>query len=498
MLIGLMNMIKRDKTIIFVSFLLFICIFSGFVFADNSSTEPTPLVYFTKIGCPHCAKVDPILLGEMVRQENILIIEYEVGDKQANGQYIIPYVTGGYKSNYNVPQLILGKDNVFFSEKITTGLDNYLKINPITKNYPFPTDIYPNGDVNSFSNLKINNIAGLPTIWYKDRVLFKTGLSSVSDEDLYELLTTSDLDPVIRKNYHKLLLDTGIEISYSRIEFDNAVELKGYNFYWNGNTTFSEICESQDIVVDINTDSNCDGITQIDNSQEKVSLWTVISLALVDAVNPCEFAVLILLLLTIMTTNIGKKRRVLYSGLAFSLAIFLLYFVYGLVLVNLFKLIPGVDIIRTVIYKVIALFAIFLAVIQLKDYFNYRPGTIGTEMPMKFRPKVQRLIAKVTSPIGAFVVGIFVSVFLIPCTIGPYVILGNLLSYGSLLSALPVLLLYNVIFILPMIIITLIIYFGVTEVQKVGEWKQRNIRYFHLIAGIILFILGILLLFGII
>jgi len=457
------------------------------------------VVYFTKLGCPHCAKVDPVLLQETVRNKDIFIIEYEVGDKQINGQQIIPYVTGGYNSNYNVPQLIINQEDIFFFQEITTKFSDYLEKNQGFGNIcPLPNDIYSKGDVNSLQYLEINELSGLPTIWYKDRALYKTGQSVISNQDLYLLLTSTDPDAVIRNNYHKMLLDTSIEISYGKIDFDNAVELKGYNFYWNGPTTISEVCETQEIVTDINSDSNCNGITQIDNSQKKISLWTVVSLALVDAVNPCEFAVLILLLLTIMTSNISKKRKILYSGLMFTLAIFLLYFAYGLFLVNIFKLIPGVDIIRTIIYKVIAAFALFLAFMQLKDYFNYRPGTTGTEMPMAFRPRVQRLISKVTSPSGAFVVGVIVSVFLIPCTIGPYVILGNLLSYGSLLAALPVLLLYNVIFILPMLAITLIIYFGVTEVQKVGEWKQKNIKYFHLIAGIILFILGVLMLFGII
>ncbi len=456
-------------------------------------------VYFTKLGCPHCAKVDPVLLGETVRNKDIFIIEYEVGDKQINGQQIIPYVTGGYNSNYNVPQLILNQKDVFFFEEITSKFSDYLEKNQGFGNIcPLPTDIYSKGDVNSLQDLKINELSGLPTVWYKDRALFKTGVSEVSDENLYKLLTDENVDPILHSSYHKMLSDTSIEISYGKIKFDNAVELKGYNFYWNGKTTISASCETQDINLDVNTDQNCTTTIGSNTNQKKISLWTVVSLALIDAVNPCEFAVLILLLLTIMTTNVGKRRKVLYSGLMFTLAIFLLYFVYGLFLVNIFKLIPGVDIIRIVIYKVIAAFALFLAFMQLKDYFNYRPGTIGTEMPMSFRPKVQRLISKVTSPSGAFIVGVVVSLFLLPCTIGPYVILGNLLSYGSLLAALPVLLLYNVIFILPMLAITLIIYFGVTEVQKVGEWKQKNIKYFHLIAGIILFILGILMLFGII
>jgi cytochrome c biogenesis protein CcdA len=119
-------------------------------------------------------------------------------------------------------------------------------------------------------------------------------------------------------------------------------------------------------------------------------------------------------------------------------------------------------------------------------------------MPMSFRPKVQKLISNVTSPVGAFLVGVVITLFLLPCTIGPYVILGNILSVNSVISSIPLLLLYNIIFIIPMLIITFVVYFGITEVQKVGEWKQRNIKYFHLVAGIILLALSVLMFFGLI
>jgi len=47
-----------------------------------------------------------------------------------------------------------------------------------------------------------------------------------------------------------------------------------------------------------------------------------------------------------------------------------------------------------------------------------------------------------------------------------------------------------------MIIITLIVYFGFTTVENVSGWKERNIKYLHLIAGIILVLLGIAMLLG--
>ncbi|MEM2933153.1 MAG: hypothetical protein QW622_03040, partial [Candidatus Pacearchaeota archaeon] len=72
----------------------------------------------------------------------------------------------------------------------------------------------------------------------------------------------------------------------------------------------------------------------------------------------------------------------------------------------------------------------------------------------------------------------------------------GLLEPLSIIETIPWLLLYNIIFVLPMIAITLIIYFGFTTIDVVYGWRERNIRVLHLIAGIILVIIGLALLFG--
>ena len=129
---------------------------------------------------------------------------------------------------------------------------------------------------------------------------------------------------------------------------------------------------------------------------------------------------------------------------------------------------------------------------------HYKPGTLTTEMPLGWRGKVKQIIYKVVSPAGAFVVGIIVTLFLIPCTMGPYVIFSGIASSMALMQAIPYFLLYLIIFIAPMIIIILLVYFGLRKTEEVNAWKEKNIRYLHLIAGLLLLILGVLLFFGII
>ena len=72
-----------------------------------------------------------------------------------------------------------------------------------------------------------------------------------------------------------------------------------------------------------------------------------------------------------MTSNPGNKKKVLFACLMYSLAVFIMYFIFGLLLINLFKAIPGINTIRVIITDVVAIFAILLALVQLKDFFNY-------------------------------------------------------------------------------------------------------------------------------
>ncbi|HMK15522.1 MAG TPA: hypothetical protein VK450_01240, partial [Methanomicrobiales archaeon] len=58
------------------------------------------------------------------------------------------------------------------------------------------------------------------------------------------------------------------------------------------------------------------------------------------------------------------------------------------------------------------------------------------------------------------------------------------------------LLLYNLVFILPMLLITGIVYFGVARIGDVKVWRERNIGIFHLVSGLILVVFGLLLLAG--
>lgn len=223
----------------------------------------------------------------------------------------------------------------------------------------------------------------------------------------------------------------------------------------------------------------------------------ITSLALADSVNPCAIAVLTMVLIAILLHDPEKRKRVLYAGIAFIAAVYLGYLFYGAVIIQFFNAFASV--LRenaTYIFNGLAIFAMILGALNIKDYFSYQPGGLATEMPMWMRPYAKLTINRITSPAGAFFIGFLVTIFLLPCTIGPYIIASGLLAELGFIGALPWLLYYNILFVLPMAFIVGLVYFGFSKVEEVSGWKERNIRRLHLIAGLLLFIVGILLLLG--
>ena len=226
---------------------------------------------------------------------------------------------------------------------------------------------------------------------------------------------------------------------------------------------------------------------------ESLSLITVIGAAFVDSINPCAIAVLLILMGALLAS--GDKKRALKAGIGFTISIYIIYFLFGLGLFSAIQ-ISGLSF---WFYKFIGFLAIIIGLFNIKDYFKYGAGGFVMEIPRRWRPRLKKLLNNVTSPMGAFFMGFLVCLFELPCTGGPYLfILGLLAEKTTQMAAIPILLLYNIVFVIPLIVLTLFIYFGLTNVEKASEWKEKNIKRLHLVAGIIMLGLGLLVISGII
>lgn len=219
--------------------------------------------------------------------------------------------------------------------------------------------------------------------------------------------------------------------------------------------------------------------------------------AFADAVNPCAIAVLTMVLINVLIKDPTKKKKVLTTGLLFSLSVFIGYFVYAGILYQIFRSVTEFLAKNSGNVKIFfGVLSMILGSLNIKDFFIYTPGGLATEMPIWMRPKVKMIIKDITSPIGSFTIGFIVTLFLLPCTAGPLILATGSLSNLPIIKVIPWLLYYNLIFISPMLIITGLVYWGFSKVEDISGWKERNIKRLHLIAGILLFLIGIGLLLG--
>ena len=226
-----------------------------------------------------------------------------------------------------------------------------------------------------------------------------------------------------------------------------------------------------------------------------VSLVVLTSAALVDSINPCAIAVLIILLMALL--NSGSKKRALKAGIAFSLSIYIVYFLFGIGIFSLLKfLIDWFAFVRAYFMLAVGLVAVIIGLLNLKDYFWYGAGGFVMEIPRSWRPKAKQLLNNVTSPLGAFSVGFIISLIELPCTGGPYLfILGLLAEKTTFWPAVTLLLYYNLFFVLPLLLISLLVYRGLPA-KDVDAWKERNIKRIHLVTGLVMLALGVFVLAG--
>ncbi len=228
-----------------------------------------------------------------------------------------------------------------------------------------------------------------------------------------------------------------------------------------------------------------------DKSESPVGFWSVTALAFADSINPCELVVLLILLSAILLKY--DRKKVLEYGLAFIITIFIIYFFIGVLAIFGLKMI-GSFVGTNIFYWIFGILAIVLGALNLKDALAYGAGGFIMEVPRAWRPTMKNLLQSIDSIWSAVIIAVIIAVFLLPCTAGPYFLASGILYSLPWSTILLWLVYYNIIFILPMLIILFVVYFGFAKIETLQRTRDKNIKNLHLIASILLILLGLYLL----
>ncbi len=231
------------------------------------------------------------------------------------------------------------------------------------------------------------------------------------------------------------------------------------------------------------------------NVREKATLWAVIGSAILDSFNPCDFAVMLLLLGRLLV--IGRRQKIIWAGLSWAAGVFLVYFLIGYVFYTLLGVTVGTRSLRVPYILAVSSIAILMGLWQMKDLLWYGRW-FSIEVPESWKPALKRVTNSVVSLPGVFLAGMVDALFLAPCTSGPYLAILSLLSTTTTrVEGVLLLLLYNAIFILPMIVIALTVHFGVTTTARAERWRNAKLGKLHFISGVVMVALGVGMIIGV-
>jgi len=503
--------IVRLFFLFFITFGIFVVSFFSFSFAktaEKSESDYVCVLYFTAIGCPNCAVTDPQVLEEWPGEiSNLVIIEYnwQTGDWGSPNLKFFSKYASAHRLQTAVPQLIINGNIIRLGRlDVPKGKND---IQQIKSNFCslLKEDV-------PFENIDLNKLPGEPKIWANNRILIKKkgywllqwdgeklsedalGEKSIDDGLAKKLLFSHNLSKTIRGYRFEITNPEKAEFSGSRFPDYGYAPYKSFE-----NAIKIEIIEHS-TVVDLKKEgkerapSGGEGTVSVpflgEIKTENFSLPLIsLILGLADGFNPCAFYVLTFLLASLIGLA-GVRKKILLAGGVFIFFSALFYFIFMAVLLNVFKLGENISILTVIAGSV----AVFAGLLNIKDYFAFQRG-ISLTLPKKYKNKfierVKRLdLAKTTWALVAAVsvIACTVNIYELLCTFGFPVIFTRILTMRGLSPAAYYfyLFLYNIFYITPLLLITLIFAFTLGRKTFSKVWVKR----FKLASGIMITLLG--------
>jgi cytochrome c biogenesis protein CcdA len=243
------------------------------------------------------------------------------------------------------------------------------------------------------------------------------------------------------------------------------------------------------------------------------TLMAVVSAGLIDGINPCAFTVIVFFI-SFLALEGYKKRELIVIGFSFILAVFLTYLLIGLGLFGFFYCLKGFWLVRRIVNLAIGLFSIILGFFAVSDFFKYKRTAqtegMSLQLPQAVKNRIHAVItghyrrtkdasqlehkAMFSLILTAFITGLLVSILEAVCTGQTYLptISFILKTTPMKLAALGYLILYNLMFVVPLLLIFLFALLGVTS-EQFSQFLKKHFLTTKILMAVLFFSLGILL-----
>ena len=252
--------------------------------------------------------------------------------------------------------------------------------------------------------------------------------------------------------------------------------------------------------------------TQIDTAETEIvnrfhgfGILTVAGAGLLDGINPCAFATIVFFISYMNLVGRGRKEMLIAGG-AFALAVFGTYLLLGLGMLSFMSYLNQYSGIAKCVYLLAATATFALAGLSLYDAVKAKQGKtkdILLQLPRALKQRIHKVIREQTRTsgviAGAMVIGFIISALELVCTGQVYLPTLTFVAgiEGMRAHAISYLLLYNIMFIVPLIVVFGCVYWGTTSMQ-LGGILQKHLVSVKVGIGLLLFGLGIWLVLSVV
>ena len=252
--------------------------------------------------------------------------------------------------------------------------------------------------------------------------------------------------------------------------------------------------------------------SQLDTAESEIlnrfhgfGILTVAGAGLLDGINPCAFATIVFFISYMNLVGRGRKEMLMAGG-AFALAVFGTYLLLGLGTLSFMNYINQFSGIAKCVYLLAATATFALAGLSLYDGVKAKQGKtkdILLQLPRALKQRIHKVIREQTRTsgviAGALVIGFVISALELVCTGQVYLPTLTFVAgiEGMRAHAFSFLLLYNIMFVVPLLVVFGCVYWGTTSMQ-LGGILQKNLVSVKVGMGILLFGLGIWLVLSVV
>jgi hypothetical protein len=237
------------------------------------------------------------------------------------------------------------------------------------------------------------------------------------------------------------------------------------------------------------------------------SVFTVGTAGFLDGLNPCAFTTIVFFI-SFLTFVGYRKREMIMAGSFFTIAVFIAYFLIGLGIFKFLRSISAFSYVALAINIIIGSLAFILGILSIVDYFKFRKTHDAKasilQLPQSIKNRIHSIVGgefrqdkkgrrKALLKIAwiAFTSGFAVSILESICTGQVYLptIAYVLRMPDKHISALTYLLVYNLAFITPLIIVFILGLFGATS-NAFSKFMQKHFGFVKLSTAALFFVLA--------